>query len=346
MQVQTAIGARNDHQSHGVFQQQPFAEWGTIKQTMDVGHAAMKFFEHAARMDKEGVSAGELAARVQRPRKDLRGLYGDALPAADSIISRLVGTSNALPVRVVGGDMGAPTAADNVYMRNKMLVRARQREDYGGRDPFQMPDWAKPKSALVDVAALALPVGSLLTRIQQIDGLLPEIPRVFDESARAAEKAHLAASYLLADIEQTGAAGQSVADSFNKADQATGAWADRVIQKGDQVNEVFKELSKSSESILVGAFTNAKGGIMGIFHDIGAGWWQMLKQMGAQAISTNLNKLVFGDTSKDADAGGGRGLLGSIIGKLFGGGKKSGGTSIAVLIRMRLKQKKPDLLLM
>jgi tape measure domain-containing protein len=330
-----------DADSHGVFQQRPLKEWGsTVAGTMDVANAARMFYEHAAKYDRSGMSAGELAARVQRPRKDLRGLYGDALPAADNIIGRLVGGGNALPVRVVGGDMGAPTAADNAYMRNKMLVRPRQREDYGGRDPFVKPEWTTSNSTgggFVDrydketgIGALAPPVANLLASIQQIDGLLPYIPRVFDESARAAEKAHLTTSYILDDVEKTGVAGNAVADSFNKADQAAGAWADRVIKGGNKANDIFKELSKNSEQVLVGALTNAKGGIMGIFHDIGAGWWQMLKQMVAQAISTNLNKALFGDTSKEGSGDGGHGLIGSIIGGLGGllkGGKKSGGTS-------------------
>jgi hypothetical protein len=31
------------------------------------------------------------------------------------------------------------------------FTRAKQREDYGGRDPFQMPDWTKTKQAIGDV---------------------------------------------------------------------------------------------------------------------------------------------------------------------------------------------------
>jgi hypothetical protein len=62
--------------SHGVFQQQwSVGEWGTKEQTMDPVHATHMFLTTAARMDRPGLPAGELAARVQRPREDLRGRY-------------------------------------------------------------------------------------------------------------------------------------------------------------------------------------------------------------------------------------------------------------------------------
>jgi tape measure domain-containing protein len=319
-----------DRDSLGIMQQRPSVRgrngqrvWGTASQVSNVDYAINRFYDFAMKRSQSG-TVGQLAQRVQGSAFPLR--YDQALPEADRIIAHLVGTSNALPVRVVGGDMGAPTAADNAYTRNKMLVRPHQREDYGGRDPFQMPDWAKPKSALADVAAFALPVGSLLTSVQQIDGLLPDIPRVFDESARAAEKAHLVTSYILDDVVKTGAAGNAVADSLNKADQAAGAWAGRVIQGGNKANDIFKELSKNSEQVLVGAFTKAKGGIMGIFHDIGAGWWQMIKQMAAEAVAAKLTKLLFGATKKDGgetEGSGAHGLFGKISASLFKGGKSN-----------------------
>ena len=65
-----------DADSHGVFQQQwSVGEWGTLAQTLDPVHATQMFLRTAAGMDRPGLPAGELAARVQRPREDLRGRY-------------------------------------------------------------------------------------------------------------------------------------------------------------------------------------------------------------------------------------------------------------------------------
>jgi hypothetical protein len=73
--------------SHGVFQQQwTVGEWGTLEQTMDPVHATHMFLETAAEMDRPGLPAGELAARVQRPREDLRGRYAAVEGQAQALI--------------------------------------------------------------------------------------------------------------------------------------------------------------------------------------------------------------------------------------------------------------------
>jgi Putative Flp pilus-assembly TadE/G-like len=73
--------------SHGVFQQQwTVGEWGTLAQTMDPVHATHMFLRTAARMDAAGLPAGELAARVQRPREDLRGRYAAVQGQAQALI--------------------------------------------------------------------------------------------------------------------------------------------------------------------------------------------------------------------------------------------------------------------
>ena len=77
-----------DAASHGVFQQQwTVGEWGTLEQTMDPVHATHMFLITAAEMDRPGLPAGELAARVQRPREDLRGRYAAVQGQAQSLIA-------------------------------------------------------------------------------------------------------------------------------------------------------------------------------------------------------------------------------------------------------------------
>jgi len=76
-----------DADSHGVFQQQwSVGGWGTKAQTMDPVHATSAFLRVAAQMDRAGLPAGELAARVQRPREDLRGRYAAVEGQAQALI--------------------------------------------------------------------------------------------------------------------------------------------------------------------------------------------------------------------------------------------------------------------
>jgi hypothetical protein len=75
-----------DLESHGVFQQQWTEGWGTKEQTMDPVYATRKFLQVARSMDRPGISAGQLAAIVQRPREDLRGLYAQREAQARALI--------------------------------------------------------------------------------------------------------------------------------------------------------------------------------------------------------------------------------------------------------------------
>lgn len=79
-----------DHDSLGVFQQRPsVGEWGTAQQILDVEHAAESFYRTAMRMDRQSLTAGQLAAKVQRPAKQNAGRYEEELPIADALLNRL-----------------------------------------------------------------------------------------------------------------------------------------------------------------------------------------------------------------------------------------------------------------
>lgn len=84
--VQRAV----DHDSLGVFQQRPsVGEWGTAQQVLDVEHAAESFYRTALRMDKANLTAGQLAAKVQRPAKQYEGRYQQELPTVAIVMARL-----------------------------------------------------------------------------------------------------------------------------------------------------------------------------------------------------------------------------------------------------------------
>ncbi|RRO18361.1 hypothetical protein EIL87_09045 [Saccharopolyspora rhizosphaerae] len=94
-----------DRDSVGVFQQRPSQGWGSVEQCMDVRHASQEYFERAVVVDREDpqYNAGQVAADVQRPQRDLRGKYhereGDATKLLDWT-SRAVAAEEAPPAPV------------------------------------------------------------------------------------------------------------------------------------------------------------------------------------------------------------------------------------------------------
>jgi len=77
--------------SHGVFQQQwTVGAWGTLADTMHPPTATRMFLDAALKVSRQypNLSAGQLAATVQRPRADLRYKYDAVRDQAAMLISR------------------------------------------------------------------------------------------------------------------------------------------------------------------------------------------------------------------------------------------------------------------
>jgi len=90
-------GIRNldygDRDSLGVFQQRPSQGWGTPEQVRDVRHATTSFLTRLVRQpDWETRRVTEVAAAVQRPAEEYRGLYQQWVPLATALTQRLWGT--------------------------------------------------------------------------------------------------------------------------------------------------------------------------------------------------------------------------------------------------------------
>jgi Putative Flp pilus-assembly TadE/G-like len=79
-----------DRDSHGVFQQQWTQGWGTLQDTMHPPTATRMFLEAAVEVARKYpyLSAGQIAATVQRPREDLRGRYQEVELQAQALIAR------------------------------------------------------------------------------------------------------------------------------------------------------------------------------------------------------------------------------------------------------------------
>jgi Putative Flp pilus-assembly TadE/G-like len=82
-----------DRESHGVFQQQHTQGWGSLADTMHPPTATRMFLDEAIRVSRQypNLSAGQLAAKVQRPREDLEYRYDEEEPQALRLIARHCG---------------------------------------------------------------------------------------------------------------------------------------------------------------------------------------------------------------------------------------------------------------
>ena len=87
----------SDGMSVGLFQQQNFAEWGSLQCRMDPACSAGKFYEHLVRFDynSPAKSPGTYAADVQRPAAQFRGRYDERFGEASDLYARLIGFAGA-----------------------------------------------------------------------------------------------------------------------------------------------------------------------------------------------------------------------------------------------------------
>lgn len=87
-------GIRNldygDRDSLGAFQQRPSQGWGTPEQVMNVPHATTTFLEHLVLVPGWGTRpVTDVAADVQRPAEEYRGLYEQWVPLATRLTEEL-----------------------------------------------------------------------------------------------------------------------------------------------------------------------------------------------------------------------------------------------------------------
>jgi hypothetical protein len=117
-------GMRNinfgDRDSVGFLQQRPSQGWGTVAQLLDPAYATRKFIQAARRFDKRGISAGELAARIQRPAAQYRGRYAQREADAVAILNRFA------PYISVGGPGAGGTKPGLVNYGRWLQVRGYQ----------------------------------------------------------------------------------------------------------------------------------------------------------------------------------------------------------------------------
>jgi hypothetical protein len=293
------LGARNDHQSHGVFQQQPFPEWGTLAQTMNIDHAARAFFEHAARMDKPELSAGELAARVQRPAKQYRGRYEQHLGEAQQLIAQLNQTGEAS----VGLSASLNVGRDAVTNYTRTLTDA----EAAFRDRYRSSGFTPQTTGAQDggsfrPGSLALPDGG--HRFQDMIALLPQVDTSMINLRRHTdEEAH--------SFERMGESGTAAADTLEAA-------ADRIAKKYTGLHGELLKMGLTERnlgSIFEQSFSSAFGHIEQGFKQTTLGFVlsfvQAIQQMEAAYLASKLSGFLFGADKPDGTRS--RGLFGRAV---------------------------------
>lgn len=97
--VQTVLVEKNaehtpggDRDSGGAFQQRPSQGWGPAGET--VSRDARQFYDVAKKMYRPGMSAGDLAAAVQRPAAQYRGRYAQRAQDAELLLKTTPATGD------------------------------------------------------------------------------------------------------------------------------------------------------------------------------------------------------------------------------------------------------------
>lgn len=119
------LGAKNDHDSIGVFQQR-VKYYGPAEKIMDVSWAARKFYEKM--LASRGETLGEWVANTQRPAKQYRGRYAERMNDAAQLFSRISGGDNVS----LGGGTGMFQDPATVARRAGSSIRP----TFGQADPF------------------------------------------------------------------------------------------------------------------------------------------------------------------------------------------------------------------
>ena len=100
------LGARNDHDSQGLFQQRPSAGWGTPAQVRDPEYASRKFYEKLKTVKGwESTSLTRAAQRVQR------SAYPNAYAKHEPVASQIVDLLTNGAARSVGDSLTAVCAS-------------------------------------------------------------------------------------------------------------------------------------------------------------------------------------------------------------------------------------------
>jgi murein DD-endopeptidase MepM/ murein hydrolase activator NlpD len=129
-------GLRNldygDRDSLGAFQQRPSQGWGTREEVMNLPHATTTFLEHLVRVPNwETRPVTQVAADVQRPPENYRGLYEQWVPLAIDLTGKLWASAMPSMASRDCGSLAAIAAGSIVYPVPEAYVGTDQ-HNWGG----------------------------------------------------------------------------------------------------------------------------------------------------------------------------------------------------------------------
>jgi murein DD-endopeptidase MepM/ murein hydrolase activator NlpD len=132
-------GIRNldygDRDSLGVFQQRPSQGWGTPDQVRNVPHATTTFLEHLVLVPGwETRRVTDVAADVQRPAEEYRGLYEQWVPLATLLTEQLwPQVASLMPTPQLGCTKSATVPAGGVVYPVPPAFIGTDSQNWGGR---------------------------------------------------------------------------------------------------------------------------------------------------------------------------------------------------------------------
>lgn len=112
-----------DRDSLGFLQQRPSQGWGTPAEVRDVGHATRSFLEHLVQISGWRTRrVTDVAADVQRPAEEYRGLYQQWVPAAVGLVTKLWRNSGTTTTAVSGTDGPAAKGSASIGCKRYELA--------------------------------------------------------------------------------------------------------------------------------------------------------------------------------------------------------------------------------
>ncbi len=287
-------------------------------------HDIMSKYPKALQMILEGNAQGAMSAL----KKEWESFAVNPASKRASLVSgfdSFIASGKAMNVRiveaVVGGDMGAPTAADNAYMRNKMLVRPHKREDSG---------------------PAAKAIGDMYDESGKLIGVWHEVEQTIHDTGQMVINVKGGFTELVTEGKMLGAEFLNLKPTVLEVEAAvenTGQKLYTAAEKGKgnikglgadlrEMGFTSAGLSKTFESSFMNAIGHTREGIKGMARTFALDMINAILQVEEKWLAAKFASALFGSGKTDENGKTKGGLLSGIFGKIVGaviGGALGGG---------------------
>lgn len=210
-----------------------------------------------------------------------------------------VSSSNPLPVNIVSFAQGS--AAANAAMERLVGQGVRSQDLVGGAQYL----FQQHSSTARIIEGGSVDAGAIKAQFEPLEANLNGFSAVLAQTAHSGFPE-------MADAAKA---------AFSDADKAAGAWADRVIQKGDEAAKQIAQTNKTIAASFGNAFEQAFSGkgLRGAWSTLRSDFKSMLLEMGKDAVESQVFKFLSGLTGKKDSASSSSG--GNLLSTIFGGVK-------------------------